>query len=53
MLSRSTLWKILKVDLHIFPYKMQMAQRLLPIDKPRRVQYGRNMQNILAGEPDF
>lgn len=47
-LSPTTLRRILRVDLRLFPYKMHMAQRLLPADKPRRIEYGRNMQNIIA-----
>lgn len=52
-LSPTSMWRILKVDLHFFPYKMQTTLKLLPVDKPRRIQYATNMQNILAGEPDF
>lgn len=52
-MAPTTLWKILKIDLHFFPYKMQLAQQMKPEDKPRRVEYARNMQNIIASEPDF
>ena len=35
-MARSTLQRIIRVDLQLFPYKIQLTQRLLPADKPRR-----------------
>ena len=34
-MALSTLQRIIRVDLHLFPYKIQLTQRLLPADKPR------------------
>ena len=38
-MARSTLQRIIRVDLHLFPYKIQLTQRLLPADKPRRLEW--------------
>ena len=34
-MARFTLQRIIRVDLYLFPYKIQLTQRLLPADKPR------------------
>lgn len=44
--SGTTLRRILKDDLHLFPYKVQSTQRILPTDHPRRLEYDQT-------EPDF
>lgn len=52
-MSRTTMWELLHVDLSLFPYKVQTCQQLKPEDKPRRLQYSRNMQNLMVNEPNF
>jgi hypothetical protein len=42
-ISGTTLRRILKQDLHMFPYKVQLTQRLLETDKPRRLAYANNV----------
>ena len=51
--SGTTLRRILKQDLHLFPYKVQITQRLLPTDKPRRLEYGNAVARMIDAEPDF
>lgn len=41
-ISRTTLRRIMHDDLNLFPYKIQCVQQLLPLDKPRRVNYAKN-----------
>jgi len=52
-LSATTLRRILKDDLHLFPYKVQITQRLLPQDKPRRLAYAHFVENMLHGDGEF
>lgn len=51
--SKSSLQRILRLDLQMFPYKIQMVQQLKPEDYPRRLQYGKTMQNLAQSEDDF
>jgi len=37
----------------MFPYKIQITQRLLPEDKLRGLAYGRNVAEILKTKPNF
>lgn len=45
--------RILRLDLKLFPYKIQIVQQLKPEDYPRRLQYGKTMQNLERSEDDF
>ena len=38
-MAGSTLQRIIRVDLHLFPYKIQLTQRLLSADKPRWLEW--------------
>lgn len=49
----TTLRRILKDDLHLFPYKVQLTQRMLPTDRPRRLEYGQIVAGMVDTEPDF
>ena len=42
-MARSTLQRIIRVDLHLFPYKIQLTQRLLPADRPRRLEWAQRV----------
>ena len=52
-ISKSSMRNILHVDLKMFPYKIQMVQKLNPEDYPRRLQYGKMMQNLERCEDDL
>lgn len=52
-MSKSSMWRLLHIDLSLFPYKVQTCQQLKAEDKPRRLQYATNMQNLMVNEPDF
>lgn len=52
-ISGTTLRRILKQDLQMFPYKVQLTQRLLEADKPRRSTYANSVIRIEEVEPDF
>lgn len=52
-ISGTTLRRILKQDLYMFPYKVQLTQRLLETDKPRRLAYANNVSRMKEAEPDF
>lgn len=51
--SGTTLRRILKDDLHLFPYKVQLTQRILPSDEPRRLAYGHKVARMVDTDPDF
>lgn len=51
--SGTTMRRILKDDLHLFPYKVQLTQRILPTDRPRRLEYGQTVARMVDAEPDF
>lgn len=40
-------------DLHLFPYKMQFTQRILPTDRLRRLEYGQTVDRMIENEPEF
>ena len=42
-MARSTLQRIIRIDLHLFPYKIQLTQRMLPADKPRRLEWAQRV----------
>lgn len=52
-ISKRSMRRILRIDLQMFPYKIQMVQQLKPEDYPRRLQYGKTMQNLERSEDDF
>lgn len=51
--SGTTLRRILKEELHLFPYKVQLTQRILPTDHTRRLVYGQTVARKVDTEPDF
>ena len=48
-MARSTLQRIIRIDLHLFPYKIQLTQRMLPADKPRRLEWAQ--RSVEYGQP--
>ena len=52
-ISPSVLWRILHKDLHLFPYKIQLTQKLLPQDHASRRAYANNMLQLVNDNPDF
>jgi len=52
-ISRTSLRRILKVDLMMFPYKIQLAQKLLPRDEPQRLQYANRLILLSTENPKF
>lgn len=51
--SRRTLERIIHDDLHIFPYKIQVTQLLLPTDKPHRLDYAKFVVKMAENDGDF
>lgn len=49
----STLWKILRKDLGLRAYKIQLVQELKPHDHLARRSFGEWAQNKIAVDPDF
>ena len=43
VIKRTTLRRILHHDLHLFPYKVQLTQKLLPVDKPHRWEWAQRV----------
>ena len=52
-MTRSTLQRIIRVDLHLFPYKIQLTQRLLPVDKPRRLEWAQRVIEMAEDAEQF
>lgn len=52
-LSERTLRRILHLDLHMYPYKIQTVFRLQRIDIQRRLQYAQIVMNMAEAEPNF
>lgn len=52
-LSDRTLRRIVRVDLHMYPYKIQITQKILPADKPRRLAYANFVINMAQTEVGF
>lgn len=52
-LSVGTMNSIIRKDLHLFPYKIQMTQQLKPADKPRRLAYGKFVKEMVRGDDEF
>ena len=51
-ITRSTLQRILKKDLKLFPYKIPLCQELLPTDAEKRLAYSRSFLD-LCNIPSF
>lgn len=52
-LSRSSLHTILRKDLHLHPYKIQLTQALQPADHERRRNYSNWMLEAIENDPEF
>lgn len=52
-LSRSTTHRILRKDLALKPYKVQLAQQLKPIDHPKRLRFANWAEDRLAEDGEF
>lgn len=52
-LQRTSLATILHKDLHLFPFKIQLTQELLPQDHLRRRTYANRMLQLAHDNPDF
>lgn len=52
-LSDRTLRRILKHDLHLFPYKIQLVQKLNPEDFVLRLEYARAVLNLVDQNENF
>lgn len=52
-LQRTSLATILHKDLHLFPFKIQLTQELLPQDHLRRRTYAKRMLQLAHDNPDF
>nr|CAI5850329.1 unnamed protein product [Callosobruchus analis] len=51
--SETTLRHILKNDLHLFPYEVQLTQKILTTDRARRLEYAQTVVRMTDTEPDF
>ncbi|KAL7723793.1 hypothetical protein ACLKA6_000408 [Drosophila palustris] len=52
-IARTTLRRIIHGDLKVYPYKIQMAQKLNPDDYTRRLQYAKWSIEMAENEGDF
>jgi len=52
-IKRTTLRRILHHDLHLFPYKVQVTQKLLPVDKPRRLEWAQRVIEMAETDENF
>lgn len=52
-IARTTLRRIIHSDLKMFPYKIQIAQKLNPADYPRRLDYAKWCIEMAVNQPDF
>ena len=52
-LTRTSLRRVLKLDLHFFPYKIQLCHEIKPRDKQQRLQCSIALQQFVAENPDF
>ena len=51
--SKSTIHRIFRQELRVFPYKLQIGTQLSNDDKQARVQYAQYSLSKLAADPDF
>ncbi len=49
--SKSSLHHIVKEELHLYPYKIQILQTLTPFSKERRLAFVENFRVYLADHP--
>ena len=42
-----------KNRMHLFPYKIQLTQRLLPADKPRRLEWAQRVIEMAKDDDQF
>lgn len=52
-MARTSSRRIIHDDLHLFPYKIQCVQQLLPLNKPRRVIYAKNVIDLAVTDVNF
>lgn len=52
-LSKTSLWRILKKDLSLFRYKIQITQHLKDTDPPLRLRYAQSVANKVTQDPNF
>ena len=52
-ISKSSIHRILRLDLHLYPYRIHMAQKLSDIDKERRLAYSQHLLNIIQQNPQW
>lgn len=53
LIPRSTVHKILRKNLKLYPYKLQLVQALEPNDRPRRTEFAFDMLEQIAEDPNF
>lgn len=51
--SRTSLMRILRKDLAMKPYKVQLVQQLKPVDHPNRLHFANWAENCLADDAEF
>lgn len=52
-MNRRSLQRILRTDLKLFPYKLQLVQRVSPADAQARLRYAVRFQNLAREQQDF
>ena len=52
-MAHSSLYRILRMDLNLLPYKIQVVHNLLPDDLQRRLQYATSIQQHARTDPHF
>ena len=49
-ISKTSIWRIMKLDLKLHPYKIQITQKLNPQDSVSRLDYARTMLEIFQND---
>jgi len=52
-MTRESLWRVLTSDLHLYPYKIQIKQKLTDADKEKRVTKCEWFCNVLENDENF
>lgn len=52
-IARTTPRRIIHSDLALYPYKIQVTNKILPEDKPRRMNYAKFVIEIVENDDDF